>query len=198
MIDFDNKAENHRKYINEFRTVLIFINIISLFIIILYDYFYSQYSFEILLMIFVYFILLNNYALNQKIFLLNMDRDRYLYLKVLEASSKFLFPIIFYFYFQSLEAILYGIIFGYIISLTGILLSFLKEYKYTFTIRWDNLKKYFLFAYPIIFVSVFTWGISFSDRYFINYYLSMKDVAIYSLLAIVAGVGQIIGQNLEV
>ncbi len=63
-----------------------------------------------------------------------------------------------------------------------------------FVVQWQNLKKYFLFAYPIMFVSIFTWGISFSDRYFIEYYLSTEDVAIYSLLAMVAGVGQVVGQ----
>jgi O-antigen/teichoic acid export membrane protein len=45
-----------------------------------------------------------------------------------------------------------------------------------------------------VFVSIFSWGISFSDRYFIEYLNGTKYVAIYSILAQVAGFGQIIGQ----
>ena len=43
-------------------------------------------------------------------------------------------------------------------------------------------------------MSIFTWGISYTDRYFIDYFLETKDIAIYAILAMVAGIGQIIGQ----
>jgi O-antigen/teichoic acid export membrane protein len=43
-------------------------------------------------------------------------------------------------------------------------------------------------------VSIFSWSISFSDRYFIEYLSGTRKVAIYSILAQVAGFGQIIGQ----
>ena len=190
---FYNKSKDKLVFINEFRTILIGINILSLILVALYSFIYDKFSLEILIVLFIYFVLLNNYALNQKIFLLNMDRGKYFYLKILETASKFIFPIIFYYYFQALESILYGIVVGYLFSYT-ILHIFLKEYKYSFVMKWNNLKKYFLFAYPIMFVSIFTWGISFSDRYFIDYFLTTEDVAIYSLLAMVAGIGSIVGQ----
>jgi O-antigen/teichoic acid export membrane protein len=190
---FYNQAKVKSVFVNEFRTMLIFINIISLLLIVLYDFFYSKFSFEILLLLFLYFVLLNNYALNQKVFLLNMQRGKYFYLKLFESSARFLFPALFYLYFQSLESLIYGISTGYLVAHV-VLRYFLKGYVNKFTYNWVNLKKYFLFSYPIVFVSLFTWGISFSDRYFIDYFLSTEDVAIYSLLAMVAGVGQVVGQ----
>ena len=190
---FYNTSKNKLLFINEFRSILVFVNVIGLLLIVLYGTIYNKFSIEILSVLFVYFVVSNNYALNQKIFLLNLQRKKFFYIKILEASSKFLFPIIFYYFLHSLISIIYGMIVGYMISYL-LLLIFLKDYKYKFIIQWRNLKKYFIFAYPIIFVSIFTWGISFSDRYFIDYYLSTKDVAIYSLLAIVAGVGQVVGQ----
>jgi len=190
---FFNKAKDKVSFVNEFRTILILINFISFFIILLYGFIMDKFSNEILFIALIYFILLNNYVMNQKVFLLNLDRKKYFYLKLFEAFSKFIAPILSYIYFQSLESLLLGIIVGYILSY-GLLVSFLKKYPYKLMINMQNIKKYFLYSYPILFVSIFTWGISFSDRYFIDYYLSTKDVAIYALLAMVAGVGQIIGQ----
>ena len=190
---FYNQQTDKVMFVNEFRTMLIGINALSIFIIILYGFIYSKFSFEVLAIMFLYFVLLNNYALNQKVFLLNMQRGKYFYLKVLEASSKFLFPIVAYFYYQTLESLLVGIVVGYLFSY-AVLIYFLKGYPYTLVFKWDNLKKYFLFAYPVVFVSIFTWGISFSDRYFIDYYMTTEDVAVYSLLAMVAAIGAIVGQ----
>jgi O-antigen/teichoic acid export membrane protein len=190
---FYNEAKNKIEYINEFRTLLIFINILSFFIIILYGYMMKKFSFKILIIIFIYFILLNNFSFNQKIFLLNLERKKYFYLKILEGFSKFIMPIIFYYFFPSLISFLIGIVIGYFLSFL-FLIKFLKNYPFYLSINWEHYKKYFLFAYPIIFVSIFSWGISFSDRYFIEYLSGTKNVAIYSILAQVAGFGQIIGQ----
>jgi len=190
---FYNQSKTKIEFINEFRTMLIGINILSIIVITIYGFIYDKFSFKVLAILFGYFVLLNNYALNQKVFLLNMQRGKYFYLKILEASSKFLFPIIAYLYYKTLESLLVGIVVGYLFSYS-VLIYFLKEYPYYVVLKWNNIKKYFLFAYPVVFVSVFTWGISFSDRYFIDYYMTTKDVAIYSLLAMVAAVGSIVGQ----
>ena len=190
---FYNQAQDKLSYINEFRTILIGINILGLLPIGLYGLIMGKFSIEVLLILYLYFVLSSNYALNQKVFLLNLERGKYFYLKLLEACSKFFFPIVGYILYHTLESLLVGITVGYFFSYI-ILVYFLKDYLFTFVIKLDNIKKYILYAYPIMFASVFTWGISFSDRYFIDYYLTTEDVAIYSLLAIVAGVGQIIGQ----
>lgn len=190
---FYNSAKNKIAYVNEFRTLLIFVNIFSIFIISIYGYIMKKFSFEVLFLIYLFFLLLNNYSFNQKVFLLNLERTKYFYLKILEAIAKFIMPIVFYFYFHTLEAFLGGLVFGYLFAFL-ILTKFMKGYPFKININWYNYKKYFLFAYPIIFVSIFSWGISFSDRYFIEYLSGTKDVAIYAILAQVAGIGQIIGQ----
>ncbi len=190
---FFNETKDKASYINEFRTILIFVNILSIIVIAIYGYIMQKFSYEILFLIFIYFMILNNYSFNQKIFLLNLERKRYFYLKVLESLAKFITPLIFYIYYHSLEAFLGGIVVGYFISFV-VMLKYMKSYPFHININLENYKKYFLFAYPIVFVSVFSWGISFSDRYFIEYLSGTKDVAIYAILAQVAGIGQIIGQ----
>jgi len=190
---FYNNVKDKVVFVNEFRTLLIVINILSFFLIIIYGYIMKKFDYETLFILFLYFVVLNNYTFNQQIFLLNLDRQKYFVLKILEAMSKFLFPILFYLYYQSLISLVVGLAIGYSFSFV-FLYKYLKDYPFKFTIDLGNLKKYLIFAYPILFVSIFSWGISFSDRYFIDYYMSSKDVAIYAILAQVAGMGQVLGQ----
>jgi O-antigen/teichoic acid export membrane protein len=163
---FYNESNNKTNFINQFRTYLILINLLSLFIIYIYSLFIDKFSFEILFLIFVLFFLLNTYGLNQKIYLLNLERKKYMYLKILEASSKFLTPIIFYFYFNSLESLILGMVIGYLFS-SFILYIFMRDLPFKIHFNSDNFRKYFIYAYPFFFMSIFTWGLSFSDRYFI-------------------------------
>lgn len=190
---FYNTTKNKIEFVNEFRTILIIINVLSLMLIVLYGYIVDKYSMLILFLIFIYFVLLNNYSFNQKVFLLNLERKKYFYLKILESAAKFITPLIAYYYYPSLESFIIGLVIGYLISFI-ILLTYMKDYKFKIVLNIENQKKYFKFAYPILFVSIFSWGISFVDRYFIEYYLNTEKVAIYAILAQVAGIGQIIGQ----
>lgn len=136
--------------------------------------------------------MLNNYSFNQKVFLLNLER-KYFYLKILESAAKFVTPLIAYYFYQSLESFIIGLVLGYLLSFI-ILLMYMKDYKFKIVFNLENQKKYFKFAYPILFVSIFSWGISFLDRYFIEYFINTEKVAIYAILAQVAGIGQIVGQ----
>ena len=190
---FYNTSDNKVDYVNEFRTILVFINIVSLLFIVAYGYIMQKFTIEILFLVYLYFILLNNYSFNQKVFLLNLERKKYFILKTAESVAKFFTPLIFYFYFKTLTSFISGVVVGYLISFF-ILMKYMKDYPFEFKFNWNHYKKYFLYAYPIVFVAIFSWGISFSDRYFIEYYCGTKDVAIYSILAQVAGMGQIIGQ----
>lgn len=190
---FFNTMIDKVAFVNEFRTILIFINILSIFAIILYGTIMQKFSYEVLFVTFLYFILLNNYSFNQKVFLLTLERKKYFYIKLLESSAKFITPLIAYYYFQTLLSFLVGLVIGYTFSFF-ILLRYMKEYKFNIIVKKENLIKYFHFAYPILFVSIFTWGISFSDRYFIEFLTGTEQVAIYAILAQVAGIGQIVGQ----
>ncbi len=190
---FYNNAVNKIEFINEFRTVLVFINITALLLIIIYGNIMKKFDIEVLILLFLYFILLNNYSFNQKVFLLNLEREKYFILKVSESVAKFFTPLLLYFYFETLTSFIGGVVIGYFISFI-FLLKYMKNYPFKININWGNYKKYLSYAYPIFFVATFSWGISFSDRYFIDYLSGTKDVAIYAILAQVAGIGQIIGQ----
>jgi len=186
-------SSNKLKFINEFRTYLIGVNIIGiLFVYFLYLFFGDRFEAIIYILMYVYFALSNNYALNQQIFLLNIDRKRYLILTLLESLSKFTFPIAGYYLYNTLESFLVGIVTGYVFSF--ILISFfLKQYPFKIEFNFENQKKYLLYAYPIVFSAIFMWSISFSDRYFIDYFVGTQEVAIYAILAQFAAFGQILG-----
>ena len=73
---------------------------------------------------------------------LNLDRKKYFKLQLLESSAKYLFPIIFYYWHQTLESLVIGIFIGYLISFVLLLFN-LKGYPFKYQVRISNLKKYF-------------------------------------------------------
>ena len=189
---FYNESERKIDFVNEFRTLIVLINIPCLIIIIMYGMFFTDFNFLTSIGIFFWFFFMSNYEVNQRLYLYSLERKKYLFLQTLESLSKFILPIFAYLYFQTMISIIYGIAVGYFFSLI-IVLSQMNNYKFEIKINLQNFKKYFFYSSPIVLVGIFTWGISFSDRYFINYYLETKDVAIYSILSMIAGFGAIIG-----
>lgn len=190
---FFNQAENKVSFVNEFRTILIFINTISFFLILLYGVVMKKFEIDILIIVFIYFVLLNNYSFNQRVFLLEFKRNKYFLLRSIEAAAKFIAPLIAYYVYESLMGFLIGLVAGYFISFI-VLMNLMQEYKFHIEYNINKIKQYFAFAYPIFFVSTLTWLISFSDRYFIEFLSNTEELAIYALLAQVAGMGQIAGQ----
>ena len=73
---FFNEAQNKVSFVNEFRSLLVYINTLSLFVIAIYGCFFTRFSVQTLVYLFLYFILLNNYSFNKEIFLLNLDRKK--------------------------------------------------------------------------------------------------------------------------
>lgn len=189
---FYNSSEKN-SFINEFRSYLFFINIICIPMVYLFYLHYSdRFDFKIYIFIYIFFIVSNNFILNQQIFLLNLDRKKYLFLKIFEGSAKYLLPIVYYYIYETLESLLIGLLIGYVLSFS-LIYVYLKNYKFKFTFNFNNQKKYFLYAYPMIFTSVSSWSITFGDRFFIDYFLNTSYVAIYSILSQFAGFSQIIG-----
>ena len=90
---FYNAALQKASFINEFRTMLLAINALSFFVVFLYGLAIDKFTTEILIVVFIYFVLLNSYELNQKILLLDLQREKYFYTRLLEALSKFILPI---------------------------------------------------------------------------------------------------------
>ena len=190
---FYNESVSKIKYINEFRTFIFFINIASIFLIVTYGYFVDKFGFKVLLLIALYFVLLTNFSFNKEIFLLNLKRRKYFVLHVCDAVAKFLAPIGSYYMFQTLESFVAGLVFGYAFSCI-VLAVYLKGNPFKFRFNLENYKKYFLYAYPVVFTAILSWGVFYSDRYFIDYFMTTEDVAVYAILAQVAGFAAIVGQ----
>ena len=139
---FYNAAKDKILFVNEFRTYLFFVNLVSVFFVVSIWYFYeSRFDIESYLFIYLLFVLLNNYSLNQQVFLLNLDRKVFFILKLLEACSKFTLPLIIYSFYGSFDSFLIGIIIGY--GLSSVCLAFfLKDIPFQFYINLKNQKKY--------------------------------------------------------
>ena len=180
-----NETKDKVRHINEFRSLMVPVNILSLVAVVAYSYVMPQFDFYTLVLIYVYILMQNNTSLNRQIVLQNLQRKKYFFVTLLEKSSRFIFPILFFYFFERLNALVMGLVFGSIL-LTAQLFFYNKIYKFKLTFDSKRLKEYFFYAYPIIFTSVFSWIIVFSDRYFINYYLDSSSVGVYALLAQVA------------
>jgi O-antigen/teichoic acid export membrane protein len=190
---FYNEAVDKVSYVNEFRTLLILINILSLFVIFIFGLIYLKFRIHILLGLFFFFLLLNNFAFNKEIFLLNLDRRSYLSLSILESAAKYLCPIGGYYLFGTLFAFVMGLVLGYLVSFIFLMLK-LQDYPFSLTFNLKHVRKYFIYAYPVIITASLSWGINLSDRYFIDFFMETQDVAVYAILAQVAGFGSILGQ----
>ena len=189
---FYNSAINKTHFVNEFRTYLIFINLLCIIFFLMFFVTYgSRFSNVTYISTYILFVLLSNYTLNQMAFLLSLKRQVYFVLKVFEASSKYLFPLVIYYFYSTLESLIFGIILGYCISFL-LILYFSRNIPFKVTVNLANFYKYIIFAYPIIFSSIFSWSISLSDRFFIDNYLTSEDVAIYSILAQFSGFAQVL------
>jgi len=189
---FYNSANDKTQFINEFRTYLVFINLLCIVAFLMFFVIYgSRFSNATYISTYILFVLLSNYTLNQMVFLLSLDRHVYFILKIFEASSKYLFPLVIYYLYSTLESLICGIILGYCISFF-LILYFLRSIPFNITVNLADFYKYIIFAYPIIFSAIFSWSISLSDRFFIDTYLTSEDVAIYSILAQFSGFAQVL------
>lgn len=188
-----NAREDKTSFINEFRTIIFAVNIIAGLLIYIYSYINPDFEVQTYVLLFLYFFCLSNFSLHQQIILMNLKRERYFIIKTCETLSKFMLPLFLYLYYQTLDSLLFGLVIGYFICL--ILVIYLSEktaVKIVFNT--NNIKEYIKFAYPMVFVSLLSWAITFSDRYFIDYYLNTYSVGIYSILVQVSALGQVLGQ----
>lgn len=65
------------------------------------------------------------------------------------------------------------------------------------TIRWDQLKSICLFSLPLIPTLIGAWVLNLSNRLFIERYLSLADVGIYSMAATIAGLYLIFSDSIR-
>lgn len=182
---------NKEKFINEFRSYLIVINLISSLILSIIGLF-NGYSILLIIIVCAYACCMNNYLFFQNIYFINLKRKKFLVIKLVEGLIKFLFPIVSYYLFETIESFLIGIIVGYAIS-NIIFKVFLKLNPLIFKVNKSNLIKYLKFGSPIILTSMFSWSISFVDRIFLEAIISISIVGTYSILSQLSGFAQVIG-----
>lgn len=180
---FYNTAEDKRLLFNEFRSLLLIANLLSLLTIFGFYLIYGErFSLWCYVLIFLFFGISNNYLFSQKLFILNIQRSHYLLFKVLDSLSKYAMPLVLYAILGTVESLLFGLVVGYVLS--QLILSFLmKEHQFKFSFNGSNLKKYMAYGYPILLSSAAAFGIAFGDRFFIDTFLGEEDVANYSILA---------------
>lgn len=182
---------NKEQFINEFRSYLIVINLISSLILSIIGLF-NGYSILLIIIVCAYACCMNNYLFFQNIYFINLKRKKFLVIKLVEGFIKFLFPIVSYYLFETIESFLIGIIVGYAIS-NIIFKVFLKLNPLIFKVNKSNLIKYLKFGSPIILTSMFSWSISFVDRIFLEAIISISIVGTYSILSQLSGFAQVIG-----
>lgn len=184
-------TNEEKTFVNDFRNILVVINIFSLLIGLVSAYYFFEFNFLGVIIFLGYLIFNNNVNFIQQIVLIKQEHKKYFILKIFESTLRYIFPIILILLFdESLNNLLIGNFLG----LGLIYIIYFYDYgKLKFSITYiKNFKEYFIFAYPILFVSLFSWLISFSDRYFIEYYLDIEMVGKYSLLSQYSGVAQIV------
>ena len=184
-VRYFNETKDKGRFVNEFRTVLIPINIISLVFMLLYYSVMPQFDLYVVLMMYLYVVFQNNTSLNKQIVLQGLRRNNYFVISLVEKSSKYLFPLLIFYLYPSLDSLVGGLLVG-VMVLTLIVYAYNRRYQFYFVFRWRRVKLYLKYAYPILFTSVFSWVIVFSDRYYIEYFVGSSYVGIYSLMAQVA------------
>ncbi|PNH94608.1 hypothetical protein [Vibrio diazotrophicus] len=189
---FYNVQQDKIQFINEMRVCTYFLSLISIVLLLLVTLCYKKYFTIGLISICVIYIFSNvSSIVFQQIFLIDLNRVEYFRIKIIDGIAKFISPIVGYIAFPKLEGIITGVIVG------QLFLYLYLEYKLSIFPRFivfdkEKISNYLKFSYPVVFSSLASWIIVFSDRLFIEYFLGVDDVAWYSLLVQLAGFAQIL------
>ena len=189
---FYNNSKKKDEIINELKTSIYIADAIIIILLpIILFYSYPSISLNALLLSVIYCVLFNNYTGKQNILIISLKRGEYMLFQILESSSKIIFPIVGHVLFLNIESYLLGLVISALIMNIFVYAHTKSNFKNLIQIR--DYKKYLSFSYPILITTFAAWGISFSDRIIIKTYLSDIALGEYSLLAQLAGMGQIIG-----
>jgi O-antigen/teichoic acid export membrane protein len=189
---FYNESNKKDDLINELKTtVYISSLLITIILPLILLISFPSISLKALILSVLYCALLNIYSGKQNILIISLKRKKYFIFQILESILKILLPIICYVLFLTIEGYLIGLFIGALL-MNGFIHNYTKS-NFFKLISIKDYKKYFLFSYPILITTFAAWIISFSDRIIIKTYLSDSVLGEYSLLAQLAGFGQIIG-----
>ena len=183
-------SSSKEKFIPEFHGLYIIINIIVVIItLVLFFTGVFEIESELLIIFFLYLFILSIFNTSRDQSLLELKRIKYLRFKLIESVSRFLLPILFYVLFKSIESYFFGILMGLLI---GTLISY-KSIRFNLNLDIIRLKKYWVFASPIALTALFSWSISLSDRFFIEYFFGESKLGVYGILYQVAFLPLILG-----
>jgi len=94
-----NETSNKSRFVNEFMTLQIPLNIIGVLIIYLYSI-YKNIGFDIFLILSIYFILINRYSLNKIVIFQLIKRKQFFNISILRNWLDFSFQYLFFIFFS--------------------------------------------------------------------------------------------------
>lgn len=190
-VRYFNETTDRQTFINEFRFIQLLINILSAMLVLVYCGLDDETDLMTASLLILFIIFQNNASLNKQIILQGLWRKKYFVISTLDKIFRYLFPVLLFYYFRSLNALLVGILLGSIlVNLLGLIYN--QKYSYGIICIPRKIKIYFAYGFPLIFTSLFSWIIVFSDRYFIQYFMGEASVGQYSILAQVASFSSIL------
>lgn len=190
-VRYFNETTDRQTFINEFRFIQLLINILSAMLVLAYCGLDDETDLITASLLILFIIFQNNASLNKQIILQGLWRKKYFVISTLDKIFRYLFPIVLFYYFRSLNALLVGILIGSLaVNFLGLIYN--QKYGYGIVCIPRKIKIYFAYGFPLIFTSLFSWIIVFSDRYFIQYFMGEASVGQYSILAQVASFSSIL------
>lgn len=187
-----NANEEKIDFINEMRTISYSLSVISIFTFLIAATFYEKYFSTKLMFLCAIYVFINvSTTVFQQIFLIKLNRMEYLKVKVIDGISKFVAPIVGYIIIPKFDGIITGVIIGQLFSFVYLEIK-LSIYPRSVIFNFEKITTYLKFSYPVLFSSLASWVIVFSDRLFIEHFLGVDDVAWYSLLVQLAGFAQVL------
>jgi O-antigen/teichoic acid export membrane protein len=167
---------------------------IVVFFIVAYFTLNDSFSIDLLLVASLYILSSSLSSFYKSLDLQKLKNKSYLLGTFLDGLSRFIMPIVLYYIYESLLAMLFGLAVGYLLSFVLIYLRHEAKYEaFEFLSDKAKFRAILLYAFPFILTSIGSWSISFSDRWFINYYLDASKVGEYAILAQFGGILMIFG-----
>jgi O-antigen/teichoic acid export membrane protein len=195
-IRFFHDYVNKSVFFKLFSSYLMTLYVIAFFVVLTLHqlYFKDKFSDLTVYLIMIYFLFFIYFKFLSGIYLHQGKNKKYVYITIMEKTSMFVSPLIFYHFFNSLESLIAGLLVGYMVSFLFVYFNHeIRREKKEFIVDFNKYKKIWIYSYPFIFTSLGSWVVSFSDRWMIDYFLTLKDVGIYAILSQVGGVTLILG-----
>ena len=190
MTRYINETSNKKKFVSEFLTLLIPLNVVGIVVIYIYTGYIGG-EWELFLVLSLFFVLLNRHSLNKTVIFQLVKRKQFMNISIFEKVARFLFPIAFLYYSSMDLGLLYGLLFGYfVLVLYGVKKTGFYRHEIIYSYR--KLRLYFLYAYPLLIINLAVWVVAMSDRFFIDEYVGSSGVGIYALLAQIAGFSSVL------